>query len=68
MTDEEFIVKAKDILDRHGSQFSQVCADKVTLYLGDYGYMNRSQMVGAAKEILTLEGYTLVQEIRPPSV
>jgi len=54
MTDEEFIVKAKNILSRHGTD-SEICSDKAILYLGSYSYMKREQMVEAAKEILILE-------------
>ena len=55
MSDEEFIVKAKEILDGFGLQFSKICNDKVTLYLGDYGYMNRERLVKAARAIIELE-------------
>ena len=60
LTDTEFIQKAKAIMRKHGAQFADVCAksnwDKATLYLGDFGYMNREQLVEAAKDILGLEG------------
>lgn len=63
MTDEEFIQKAKEILNRHNIP-AQICntPDIETLFLGSYGYADRAKLVQVSKEILELEGYEIVNK------
>ena len=63
MTDEEFISQAIKILNTRGCT-AVVCSTKDTLYLGGYSYMRRFQLVGAAEEILKLEGFTIIKEVK----
>ena len=63
MNDEEFIARAAGILNDHGC-VNVICSAKDTLCLGCSSYMRRFQLIGAAKAILQLEGYSIVEEVR----
>lgn len=60
MTDEEFILKVKEIFNNLDVQV-QVCNTPDTLYLGSFSYMRRFQLLALAKGILELEGYKIIQ-------
>ena len=63
MTNEEFAEQAIEILNARGCR-TQICGDKETIYMGAYSYMRRHEIVEASEELLKLEGYTIVKEVR----
>ena len=63
MSNREFITKIVEILNRHGCN-ARLTNDESTLCFGSYSYMSRSNLITTAKEILKLEGYSIVEEVR----
>ena len=57
MTDQEFIAKAIEILNRNGCHSAVACnpPSTDTIYLGAYSYMMRVRLVAVAEEIIALD-------------